>query len=238
MSNTSLNFSFDETDHPPRFLLPLSMGFVTMLVVANTIAVKIVSLGPFNIPAGILCFPVAYIFGDVLVEVYGYARTRQVIWTGLACQVLMAAFYYLSAVLPPAPFWTGQESWRSFFTMSPRIALGSLLAYAAGEFSNAVVMSKLKLRTQGRYLWLRTIGSTVIGEGIDTLVFNVVAFAFVFSTGDLLSIIISGFVLKVSYEILATPLTYILVGWLKRLEEVDHFDKNLNTYSPFRLSGK
>jgi uncharacterized integral membrane protein (TIGR00697 family) len=210
------------------------MVFTAMLVIANTIAVKIVAIGPFNIPAGILCFPITYIFGDVLVEVYGYARTRRVIWTGLACQVLMAAFYYLSAALPPAVFWQGQDAWSSFFSMSPRIVAGSLAAYFAGEFTNAVVMSKLKLRTKGRHLWMRTIGSTVTGQGVDTIVFNIVAFAGVFAVPDLLSIIVSGYVLKVAYEILATPGTYWVVGWLKQKEGFDHFDHELSTYNPFR----
>ena len=220
----------------PTYLLPLAMVFVAMLLIANTIAVKIVQLGPFNIPAGILCFPITYIFGDILVEVYGYAQTRRVIWTGLACQVLMAVFYYLSAALPPAVFWEGQEAWRSFFTMSPRIVAGSLAAYAVGEFANAVVMSKLKMRTKGRHLWIRTIGSTVIGEGIDTLIFNTVAFVGVFAGGDLISIIISGYLLKVAFEVVATPFTYWIVGWLKRKEGVDHFDYELESHSPFRLA--
>lgn len=220
----------------PKYLLQLAMVFTAMLLIANTIAVKIVQIGPFSIPAGILCFPITYIFGDVLVEVYGYARTRRVIWTGLSCQVLMAGFYYLSAALPPAGFWQGQEAWSSFFSMSPRIVAGSLAAYFAGEFTNAVAMSKLKMRTKGRHLWVRTIGSTVMGEGVDTIVFNFVAFAGVFAAPELLSIIISGYVLKVAYEVLATPGTYWIVGWLKRKEGVDHFDYDLRTYNPFQVS--
>ena len=211
------------------------MLFVAMLLIANTIAMKIVKLGPFNIQAGILCFPLTYIFGDVLVEVYGYAKSRLVIWTGLLCQVFMAAFYYLSVLLPPASFWEGQEAWSSFFSLSPRIVAGSLIAYAVGEFLNAVVMSRLKIHTSGRFLWIRTIGSTIIGEGADTLVFNFIAFAWVFEFKNLFSIIISAYLLKVAYEIVATPFTYSIVAWLKRVEGVDHFDHKLKSYNPFKI---
>jgi uncharacterized integral membrane protein (TIGR00697 family) len=211
------------------------MVFVSMLLIANTIAVKIVSIGPFDIPAGILCFPISYIFGDVLVEVYGYGATRKVIWTGLVCQVLMALFYSLSTMLQPAVFWTGQDWWERFFTQSPRIAAGSLAAYAAGEFVNAVVMSRMKLRSRGHHLWMRTIGSTIVGEGVDTLIFNVIAFAGIFPLKNLVSIILSGYFLKVSYEILATPLTYAITGWLKRKEGFDYFDDGLRSYNPFSV---
>jgi len=225
-----------EFPHEPRHLLPLAMLFVAMLLIANTLAAKIIHFGPFDVQAGILCFPITYIFGDVLVEVYGFARTRVVIWTGLFCQIVMAGMYYLSAFLPPAVFWQGQDAWAQFFSMSPRIVAGSLAAYFAGEFVNAVVMSKVKLWTNGRMLWVRTIGSTIFGEGVDTIVFNVIAFLGVFAMPNLLSIMISGYILKVGYEILATPLTYIVVGWLKRAEGVDHFDRKLKTYSPFRFA--
>lgn len=222
-----------EFPHEPIYLLPLGMLFVAMLLIANTIAVKIVHFGPFDVPAGILCFPITYIFGDVLVEIYGFHRTRMVIWTGLACQAIMAGFYYLSVVLPPAGFWEGQDAWAGIFSASPRIVAASLAAYFVGELVNAVIMSKLKLWTHGRVLWVRTIGSTIFGEGIDTIVFNIVAFWGVFAAPDLLTIIISGYVLKVGYEILATPLTYGIVGRLKRAEGVDYFDRKLKSYSPF-----
>lgn len=222
--------------HEPRLLLPLAMIFVATLIISNTIAVKIANIGPFNVAAGIVCFPITYIFADVLVECYGYARTRIVIWTGLACLVVMALFYYLSVVLPPAVFWQGQDAWSQFFSMAPRIVLASLVAYLAGEFVNAVVMSKVKLWTHGRYLWVRTISSTIVGEGVDSVIFALVAFAGIFETSALLSIMMSGFVLKVGYEVLATPLTYIVVGWVKRAEGVDFFDRDLKSYNPFKLA--
>jgi len=223
----------DAAPENPKLLLPLAMLFVAMLLIANTIAVKIVSIGPFNIPAGILCFPITYIFGDVLVEVYGYRQTRKIIWTGLACQVLMAGFYYLSAVLKRAVFWQGQEAWAQFFTMSPRIVLGSLMGYFSGEFTNAFVMSKMKIWSQGKHLWMRTIGSTVAGEGVDTLFFNMVAFAGIFAWNQLGSIILSGYILKVVYEVVITPVTYAVVGRLKSAERIDHFDYDVKSYSPF-----
>lgn len=159
-----------------------------------------------------------------------------VIWTGLFCQAIMAAMYYLSTILPPASFWHGQEAWMQFFSMSPRIVAGSLAAYFAGEFVNAVVMSRVKLWTGGKILWLRTISSTVFGEGVDTVVFNTIAFAGVFATPYLWSIMVSAYILKVGYEVLATPLTYLIVGGLKRAEGVDHFDRDLDSYSPFRIA--
>jgi queuosine precursor transporter len=225
-----------ELPHEPRYLLPLAMLFVAMLLIANTLAAKIIHFSVFDVQAGIVCFPITYIFGDVLVEVYGYQRTRLVIWTGLFCQILMAGFYYLSTILPAAAFWHGQDAWAQFFSMSPRIVAGSLAAYFAGEFVNAVVMSKVKIWTGGRFLWVRTIGSTIFGEGVDTLIFNVIAFAGVFATPYLVSIMISAYVLKVAYEIIATPLTYLIVGGLKRAEKFDMFDNNLKTYSPFRVT--
>lgn len=222
--------------HEPRLLLPLAMIFVAMLIISNTIAVKIASIGPFNVAAGIVCFPITYIFADVLVECYGYARTRIVIWTGLACLVFMAFFYYLSVVLTPAVFWQGQEAWAQFFSMAPRIVLASLIAYLAGEFVNAVVMSKIKLWTEGRHLWVRTISSTVLGEGVDSVIFALVAFGGIFETSALISIMLSGFFLKVAFEVLATPFTYLVVGWVKRVEEVDFFDRDLKSYNPLRLA--
>ncbi len=226
----------DVFPHEPRYLLPLAMVFVAMLLIANTLAAKIIHFSQFDVQAGILCFPASYIFADCLVEVYGFARTRKVIWTGLFCQAVMAGLYYLSAILPPAAFWHGQEAWAQFFSMSPRIVAGSLAAYFAGEFVNAVIMSKVKLWMGGRFLWVRAIGSTVFGEGVDTVIFNTIAFLGVFEMPNLISIVISSYVLKVAYEVIAMPLTYLIVGKLKRAEGVDHFDRKLKTYNPFRLA--
>jgi uncharacterized integral membrane protein (TIGR00697 family) len=150
----------------------------------------------------------------------------------------MAGLYYLSTILPPAAFWHGQEAWAQFFSMSPRIVAGSLAAYFAGEFVNAVVMSKVKLWTRGHLLWVRTIGSTIFGEGVDTVIFNTIAFLGVFAMPNLISVMVSAYILKVGYEVIATPITYLIVGILKRFEGFDQFDSNLKSYSPFRLANE
>jgi uncharacterized integral membrane protein (TIGR00697 family) len=213
----------------------LSGLFVATLLISNTVAVKIISIGPFAIPAGILCFPLSYIFGDVLTEVYGYARSRSIIWTGFFCLALMSLFYWLAEILPPAPFWNNQTSFDAILGQAPRIAFASLVAYCIGEFSNSYVLSRMKIWTQGRYLWTRTIGSTIVGEAIDSVSFNLVAFAGVFGFSDLLNIIATGYVMKVLYEIVATPLTYKMVGFLKRAEQIDTFDHGTN-YNPFLIN--
>lgn len=209
--------------------------FVAILLISNTIAVKIISIGPFAIPAGILCFPISYIFGDILTEVYGYARSRTVIWTGFFSLGLMSLFYWLAEILPAAPFWNNQNAFQLILGQAPRIALASLVAYWVGEFANSYVLSRMKIWTEGRYLWTRTIGSTVVGQAIDTVVFNLVAFAGLFSIPNLLNIIGTGYILKVLYEVLATPLTYKAVGFLKKSENIDTYDRGIN-YSPFILN--
>jgi len=225
-----------EATVPPgyRVFTALAMIFCATLLVSNTIAVKIIHIYGFDLPAGIICFPVAYIFGDVLVEVYGYARTRRVIWYGFGCLALMSVFYYLAVLLPPAVFWKQQESFANLFGLAPRIALSSFVAYLVGSFLNAIVMSKMKLMTSGKFLWTRTIGSTIIGEGADSLVFNLCAFSFVFEMRQVIYIAFSGFVLKTLYEIVATPLTYIACAWLKRVETKDTFDHGVS-YNPFKM---
>jgi queuosine precursor transporter len=215
-----------------RFFPVVSMVFVACLLIANTLAAKIIEVGGFVLPAGILTFPISYIFSDILVECYGFAASRVAIWTGFACQIMMSFFYWLSVNLPPASFWHGQEQWSQFFSLSPRIALASLLAYLVGEFLNSVVLSRLKLRTQGKHLWMRTIGSTVIGQGADSIIFNFTAFAGIYTFSNVLYIAFSGYVLKCLYEILATPLTYGIVGYLKRVEGFDHYDYGVR-YSVF-----
>lgn len=212
----------------------VGMLFVTFLIIANTIAVKIIEVWGFILPAGIICFPITYIFGDVLTEVYGFRRSRLVIWTGFCCLFLMSVFYWTSTTLTPAPFWKDQESYAKFFSLSPRIALASFIAYLVGEFSNSIVMSRMKIWSKGKYLWMRTIGSTLIGEGIDSFVFNFSAFTGIFPIGDVAYIAFSGYVLKVLYEVVATPVTYAIVGFLKKREGTDHFDYE-ETYNPFAL---
>ena len=208
--------------------------FVALLLISNTIATKIIVLGPFLFPAGILCFPITYIFGDVLVECYGYARSRSIIWTGFFSLGLMSLFYYLAQIFPAPTFWDKQEAFEQILGQAPRIAFASLVAYWAGEFSNSYVLSRMKILTKGRYLWTRTIGSTIVGEGVDTIIFNIVAFTGIFKLEDMLVIIGSGYTIKVAYEVIATPVTYKIVGFLKRTEGIDHFDYGVK-YNPFTL---
>jgi uncharacterized integral membrane protein (TIGR00697 family) len=208
------------------------MVFVTTLILANTLAVKIVTIFGFTLPAGIIVFPIAYIFGDVLTEVYGYERTRSIIWWGFFCLALMAFFFWAGTLLPPAAFWKDQEAFARLFGFVPRIALSSLVAYLIGEFLNSAVLSKLKVRTEGKHFWLRVVLSTVVGQGADSLVFNFAAFLGVFPLGSVLFIAFSGWVLKSAYEIVALPLTYACASYLKRAEGIDTYDRGIS-YSPF-----
>lgn len=209
--------------------------FIASLLVSNTIAVKVISLGPFTLPAGILTFPVAYIFGDVLTEVYGYRQSRKIIWLGFFCLAGMSLFYWLATLMPPAVFWKdNDQAFSQFFGFVPRIVFSSFIAYLVGEFLNSVVLSKLKVRTQGRHFWFRALASTVAGEGVDSFIFNFLAFGGVFDIGTVAVIALSGFVLKCLYELIALPFTYLVVDRLKRIEGVDTFDYDAD-YSPFKL---
>ncbi len=210
------------------------MAFIAVMLISTVAAQKLFVIGPLVLPAGILLFPLAYIFGDVLTEVYGYARSRRIVWMGFAMSLLMALVFALAVVLPPAPGWPLQESFAAVLGMVPRVVFASLIAYLCGEFINAYVLAKLKVRTSGRHLWLRTISSTLIGEGVDTTIFMTLAFAGVLPTPVLLSAMVSAYIVKVGYEIAATPLTYALVNALKRAEGVDHYDVGTN-FNPFRF---
>lgn len=213
-----------------RYFHLVAMIFVASLLIANTVAVKIITFAGFTLPAGIIVFPVAYIFGDVLTEIYGFRRTRSVIWCGFACLAGMAGLYWIATILPAAPFWTDSESFARLLGFVPRIAFASFVAYLVGEFLNSLVLSRLKVKTEGKHFWMRALASTAIGEGADSIVFNTVAFAFVFPWKVLGVIMLSGWVLKCIYEVLALPITYAIVGWLKRAEGIDTFDRDI-TYS-------
>jgi queuosine precursor transporter len=216
-----------------KYFTLLAGLFIGTLLISNTVAQKPLQLGPLVPPAAIILFPLTYIFGDVLTEVYGYARTRQVIWTGFLASGLMAISYWIVIALPGASFWTQQEALRSVLSPVPRIVLASLVGYLAGEFVNSFVLAKMKLLTQGRYLWTRTIGSTVAGQSVDTTLFVMVAFAGVWPRSQLLSVIVSLYALKVGYEVLATPITYSVVAFLKRTEGIDYYDRQ-TAFMPFR----
>lgn len=218
--------------------------FVTTLIISNIIAVKIVQLGPLTLPAAVILFPVAYIFGDILTEVYGYSRARQVIWIGFFCNLLAVAAIWLAGLLPAAPFWTAglyetpaeaQTAYQAILGFTPRLLLASFLAYLVGEFLNSFILAKLKVRTQGRYLWLRTISSTLIGQGADSLVFITIAFWGIFPPGAMATTIVSQWLFKVLFEIIATPFTYWIVNALKRAEQEDYFDRETD-FNPLTLS--
>ncbi|MFA6458365.1 MAG: queuosine precursor transporter [Patescibacteria group bacterium] len=217
-----------------RHLDTITAIFVAVLLISNIASTKIVAFGPFSFDGGTLLFPLAYIFGDILTEVYGYARSRRVIWLGFLAAALLAGVLSIVNYLPAAADWTGQAAFATILGQTPRIVAASLLAYFAGEFTNSFVLAKLKIFTAGKYLWMRTIGSTLIGEGLDTAIFCLVAFAGVFSNELLLAVIISNYIFKVGVEVLATPLTYAVVAWLKRAENEDYYDRKTN-FNPFKI---
>jgi len=209
--------------------------FVAVLIISNIASSKILDLGPFTFDGGTLLFPISYIFGDILTEVYGYKRSRRVIWVGFGSAALAAITLGIVGILPAAQGWEHQEAYMAILGQTPRIVAASLIAYFAGEFSNSYVLAKMKIATNGRWLWTRTIGSTLVGEGVDTLLFVVIAFAGALPTGLLISIIISNYVFKCGIEAAATPLTYRLVRFLKRVEGEDYYDVGTD-FNPFKLS--
>lgn len=207
--------------------------FVAVLLISNLASIKILTLGYFTFDGGTLLFPLSYIFGDVLTEVYGYKHARKVIWTGFGAAILMSLVLWVVQVLPPAPDWPNQQAYESLLGFMPRIIVASLVAYFAGAFSNAFFMSRVKILTKGRFLWVRTIGSTIIGEGIDTSIFCVIAFYGIFPNELLVSIIISNYIFKTGVEVVFTPFTYMIVNFLKKEEGVDVYDVGIS-YNPFR----
>ncbi|KPK86101.1 MAG: transporter [Deltaproteobacteria bacterium SM23_61] len=225
-----------------RWLPLIAAVFVTSLIIANIIAVKLVSIGPLILPAAILIFPVSYIFGDILTEVYGYARARRVIWIGFGCNLLAVIVIWLSIELPPAPFWklgpldspqSSQQAYRALFGFTPRILVASFIAYLMGEFLNSYVLAKMKIATEGRHLWLRTIGSTIVGQFADSAVFIFLAFAAMIPSGALGKLVVTQWLTKSAYEALVTPLTYGAVNYLKRVEREDHYDRETD-FNPLK----
>jgi uncharacterized integral membrane protein (TIGR00697 family) len=210
-------------------------AFVTVLLCANLIgASKVARLWGFTFGAGVLFFPISYVFGDVLTEVYGYARARKVVWAGFAAMIFASFMSWAVLAFPPAPGWEQQAAFETVFGGTPRIVAASLVAYFCGEFCNSFVLAKLKLRTEGRFLWLRTIGSTVAGEGVDSLVFYPLAFLGVWSDELVLRVLLTNYGLKVAWEALMTPFTYRIVSFLKRAEREDYFDRDTD-FTPFSL---
>jgi hypothetical protein len=224
-----------------RYLDALTTTFVVVLLVANLVAQKLVRLGPFGpIPAfttsgAMVLFPITYIFGDIFTEVYGYGASRRAIWLGFCGTALMYGVSAFVIWLPSDPEFRNQQAFVTVFGILPRILVGSLIAFWAGEFANSFTMAKMKLLTGGKHLWTRTVGSTIIGQAVDTTLVIVITFAGIFSAHTLLRIIVTGYVLKVLYEVIATPLTYLVVNGLKRAEGVDTFDTRTD-FNPFRFA--
>ena len=208
-------------------------AFVAILLLSNLIgAAKLATVGGFTFGAGILFFPLSYVIGDVLTEVYGYANARRCVWMGFAALLFMAFMSYVVVALPAADGWDGQAAYESVFGSTWRIVAASILAFWAGEFVNSFVLARMKVITQGRHLWARTIGSTVFGQGIDSLIFYPVAFLGIWSTTQVLTVMVTNWLLKVLWEALLTPVTYAVVGWFKAREGVDVYDTGTD-FSPF-----
>jgi uncharacterized integral membrane protein (TIGR00697 family) len=205
------------------FLLVTSI-FITCLITSNIIAVKLVNIFGLILPAGILIFPISYIFGDVLTEVYGYRQARQVIWLGFFCNLIAVVAIWLGQILPAASFWDGQAAYERILGYTPRLLGASFLAYLVGEFANSFVLAKMKIATNGRWLWARTIGSTLVGQGLDSLVFMTLAFIGTIPLTVLAGAIMAQWLSKSVYEAIITPLTYVLVNFLKKREGLDVFD--------------
>ena len=213
----------EETRYSHWFLVVVAV-FVTCLITANIIAVKLIDLFGLILPAAIFIFPLSYITGDVLTEVYGYRQARKVIWLGFLCNVIVVVAIWIAQVLPAASFWDGQKAYERILGYTPRILMASFLAYLVGEFANSFVLAKMKIATQGRWLWLRTIGSTLVGQGLDSVVFIALAFAGAIPVHALTLAIVTQWLAKSAYEAAATPFTYLVVNFLKRREGMDTYD--------------
>lgn len=215
-----------------KYLIPITGLFTATLLISNTLESKAFAIGPMTLTAGTIIFPLAYLFNDILTEVYGYAAARRVIWTGFAAMLLMSVFYAIAVALPPASMWDGQDGYAQVLGVVPRIAFASVIAYFCGEFINSYIVAKMKVKMQGRMMGLRFVLSTFAGEAIDTVIFMAIAFIGVFTFDDLISVGLSMWAVKVGWEILALPLTLFVVKKLKWLEHEDYYDTNTN-FNPF-----
>lgn len=226
--------------HAPRplsqfkYLDMLVSAFVAVLLVSNIVAPKFIAIGWFRLSGAQLLFPITYIFGDIFTEVYGYAASRRAIWNGFLASALLAIIAGIVVALPPSPDWPHQQAYETVLGMTPRIVVASLLAFWAGEFANSFVLARMKVLTSGRHLWMRTIGSTAVGQLVDSVVVMFVAFLGVASLSDILRAIVSGYLGKVLYEAAATPVTYWVVNRLKRAEGVDVLDRDTD-FNPFHV---
>jgi hypothetical protein len=222
-------------DRPFKYYNFLMAGFVAVLLCSNLIGPgKVAMIGGVSFGAGVLFFPISYVFGDVLTEVYGYARARRVVWVGFTALAFASFMSFVIVSLPADPSWRDQAALQTVFGQTPRIVAASLTAFFAGEMVNAFILAKMKIMTKGRYLWTRTIGSTIFGQAVDSLVFYPVAFFGYWTNHQLLAVMIANFALKVGWEAALTPVTYKVVGWLKRVEHEDYYDVKTD-FNPFTI---
>jgi queuosine precursor transporter len=225
-----------------RFLSVFTGIFVASWIIAAVTATKIIALGPINIPAGTLVFPITFILNDILTEAYGYARSRRVVWTALGCQVLALIIFFIADILPPAPFWQNQEAFHQIIGFAPRIAIAGIIALFCGEFANSFVLSKMKYKEEGKRGWKqgwRFVASTAVGEGVDSILVMILAFGGLLATRDLLTTMVTLYLVKVAYEIIALPISIPLSNLIKRVENIDKIDTPQNTnYNPFAVASK
>lgn len=214
-------------------LVIITAVFITCLITANIIAVKVISLGMFILPVAIFVFPLSYIFGDVLTEVYGYRTARKVIWLGFACNLIFVFFAWVGQMLPPADFWRAQGAYESILGYTPRLLVASVCGYLVGEFANSFILARMKIMTRGRWLWSRTIGSTIVGEGLDTCIF--ITLAYIGTGSPVLTMIWHHWLVKTGIEVVCTPATYAIVNSLKKREDIDAYDYETR-YNPFIIS--
>lgn len=235
--------SSDLHDHRFKYYDFAMAAFVAILICSNLIgAAKLVQFFELEIfgwqagmfGAGILFFPLSYVLGDVLTEVYGYARARRVVWAGFGAVVFMAFMSWIVVAMPPAPGWEGQPAYEAVFGVTPRIVLASIIGFWAGELANAYVMARMKVWSSGKHLWQRTIGSTIVGQGVDSLLFYPIAFLGVWPTSAVITVLATNYLLKVLWEALLTPLTYRVVAFLKKAEGVDVYDAQTD-FNPFSV---
>ena len=216
-----------------RFVVVATL-FVTCLITANIIIVKQISVGNLVLPAAIIIFPLSYIFGDILTEVYGFQQARRIIWLGFLCNLVAVGAIWIGKLLPPAQVFEAQQAYERILGSTPRFLVASFVAYLAGEFANSFVLAKMKVKTKGRWLWMRTIGSTLVGQGVDTFIVLSIAFLGVLPLSVLGIMILSHWLLKTVYEVLATPFTYIVVNYLKKKEGIDVYDYTTN-FNPLHM---
>ena len=217
-----------------KYLTAISVFFVSVLLISNVASTKILDFGWFTFDGGTLIFPLSYIFGDILTEVYGYKRSRSVIWLGFFMALMMSVIFIIVGKLPAASDWNNQIAYDAILGLTPRIVLASLGAYFFGEFSNSFILAKMKILTKGKWLWTRTIGSTVVGELVDSTLFILIAFVGIFPGSLLFTLIISNYVFKTAVEVLFTPITYKIVKFLKKREGENYYDTDTN-FNPFSL---